>query len=401
MNPPPPAFARRAVGAAAPGGGASTHYAALFNVTFRHDYYNAAGGACGDFRVIPTPACAKLMAALGMIFRDLGAGFSVQVDRARIPAMVAYLRQADERARSGAGRCTWLSFVLVLTNPDFVGITSLPITTSPMVQNLYATNLDAAEDGKGLVMGGGSGPGAALVPVTGASLEVPTPEGSTASLTDISGNAAPAAGATGDGVTRFSMNGLPYGFYTVVFEGAGDGGPPSEQYLYMPGQPGTFGLVDLVLAQPAAGQGVVAAFPVGAMAPPQSGASPSAPAVTTVNLTLPFKARKTYWNYYICSHDKSAHFTRGLQITGKGTAFDKSVETLPNGDPAVLFSARTPLPLQQVSEYRFELSGRRKSASGREDDISIDWLPASPAAPVWPASTGDALTGVSEIYVYV
>lgn len=390
-----------APGASLPrGNGVSSHYVPLFNVTFRHGYYNAAGGACRDFQVFPTPSCAQLMASLGMIFRDLGSGFSVQINQASIPAMIAYLAQNYSAASPGSGYWTRLSFALVSTNPGFVGITKLPITTNTLSQNLYAANLDAVANGTHLMLSGGA-TGPTLFPVTGAGLTVATPAGCVATLLDISGAPVPVASTTGNGATRFAMGSLPYGLYMVQFDGGGAAVPAPQQYLYTPRQPPSFGLIDLLLTQPIAGDGPSAAFPVASMPPPASGVSPPAPAVQAVDLTLAFEPRKTYWQYYICSHDKAAHFGAGLQITGKGTTFAKSTAQLPNGDSAVLFSAKQPLPLQQLSEYRFELSGQRKGAGGGRDDISVDPLPASPANPVWPGPTGEPLAGMSEIYVYV
>ena len=147
--------------------------------------------------------------------------------------------------------------------------------------------------------------------------------------------------------------------------------------------------------------GEASAFPVAPMPPPRPGAPASSPAVAGVDLVLPFQPRETYWNYYICSQDRAAKFAPGLQISGAGTTFAKSTEQLPNGDSAVLFAAKTPLPLQQVSQYRFQLSGQRHGANGSRDAVSIAWLPAAPAWPVWPAPSGDPLAGSSEIYVYV
>ena len=126
----------------------------------------------------------------------------------------------------------------------------------------------------------------------------------------------------------------------------------------------------------------------------------STPAIQSVVLTLPFQARETYWNYYICSHDRAGGFSPGLKISGTGTTFAKSTEQLPNGDSAVLFAAADALPLRQLSPYRFQLSGKRQGSNGGRDSIALPWLPAAAASPVWPA-TGEPLAGRSEIYVYV
>ena len=97
----------------------------------------------------------------------------------------------------------------------------------------------------------------------------------------------------------------------------------------------------------------------------------------------------------------AAQLSDDLAISGTGTSFSKSTEQLPNGDQAVLFTAGTALPLSQVSSYKFALSGQRQGTNGSRDDIAVAWLPSAPPTPVWPAPSGEALAGSSEIYVYV
>jgi hypothetical protein len=384
----------------------ATTWVPLFNVQFYHNYYNASNNACHDFTVTPTPDCAQLMASLGMLFKDLGAGFSVLIDQARIPAMIAYLGLHYAAAQTGAGYWTKLSFVLVTNNPNFLDITLLPITTNPMAQGIYTSNLETRVTSGLMLLGGTSGAAAALYPITGAGLSVATPQGATATLRDISGAAVPVATTPSGTVTRFALGSLPFGQYSVTFADESGTAVPATKgapttWLYVPVSPPSFCLLDLLLTQPTPSDGDPAAFPVAPMTPPQSGAPAPDPSLTPVTLVLPFRSRKTYWNYYICSQDRKAKFAPGLQITGTGTTFTKSVEQLPNGDPALLFAARTPLPLQQVSKYRFQLSGQRNGTNGSRDEISIDWLPAAAATPVWPLPSGDQLAGSSEIYVYV
>ncbi len=397
---------RRATTSPAPshavGGGIQRKFVPLFTVGFRHDYYNASDGACPDFSVSPTPDCAQLMASLGMIFRDLGVGFCVAIDQARIPAMIAYLAAHYCPDDPGRGYWTRLSFLMTLTNPGFVGFTRLPITVNPMRQNLYAGNLAATVIDKRLELGGQ--PGQILYPLTGASLVVAKPEGSKATLTDLSGAVPPVRSTVEGNVTTFSLASLPYGLYSVAIAGGSAGqakSPAPSTFLYAPGEPVSFGLIDLLLTQPLPGRGEPAAFPVAAMPPPRSGAAAAPPAIAPVTLVWPFSARDTYWTYFICSHDRAAGFSPDLAVSGKGATFAKSRQQLPNGDSAVLFSSRSALPLRQVSSYRFQLVGHRLGTSGGRDSISVPWLPAAAASPVWPAPSGDVLSGSSEIYVYV
>ena len=380
----------------------SSGYQPLFNVRFAHGFYNDRGGVCPDFAVVPTAACAALMASLGLLFRDQGTGFVVLADVARIDALVAWLKASTRGSGPGSngqkGGCwSWLTFQLVSTNPNFVGITNLPITTNPLDQNLHVANLVTATDDGALSFGAGTPTGAeAFYPLTGASLAVAAPAGATASLCDLSGAPVASAAAQGGAGVRFDLTPVPAGFYTVAFATAAGKpfaapkGAPAG-YVYCPGQPGGFGLIDLLLAQPAKGVGNPAAFPV--VLP--------AGMISPVSLTLSFAPRDTFWRYYIVSPSTRGVLSPDLAIAGAGADFTRSTEALPNGQQAVVFAAGTALPLQRISPYRFRLSGQRQAPSGGRDAILVDRLPAAASAPVWPALSGDALTGSSEIYVYV
>jgi hypothetical protein len=405
---PAPAGSRRTVAArsATATGGAGNGYLSLFQVRIEHGYYNESGGACPDFQVVPTPDCARLMARLGMVFKDFGTGFSVLVAEARAAAMIDYVRSRYSAGPDGEGYWTWLTFLLVPTNPGFVGITGLPITTSPTAQNLHLDNRATVDGNQGLVLSGTTGPGPqTLYPVTGPTLSVPTPHGRSASITDLSGAPVQAAATSNADVATFNLKNLPYGFYTVALT-ARTGKPIAAggfagTRLYVPAQPLSLAVLDLLLTRPTAGAGDPEAFPIPPMSsPPASGAAPDPAALQPVSLTLPFQPRGTYWLYYVVWQGRGA-LGADLAIGGTGTSFAKSNETLPNGDRAMLFTAAAPLPLQQRSSYRFSLSGHRQGADGSRDEIQVPWLPSAPAAPVWPAASGDPLSGNSEIYVYV
>jgi hypothetical protein len=387
----------------------NSSFTPLFTVQFQHSYYNAAGGKCPDFKVVPTPDCAKRMASLGMLFKDLGAGFVVLIATSRVSALTDYLLSLYSSESPGAGYWSWLSFLLVPANPDFIGFTSLPITTNPMQQNLHLSNMavQASEDVLTLAGSAGSGPAPqSFYPVTGASLAVSVPQGLTATLADLSGKAVSAAMVASDTATSFDLTNLPYGYYTLGFRNAqGQAAPVPKGYagptawLYVPASPQSLCVLDLLLTQPAQGAGVPSAYPVPVMpAPPDSGSAPAS--IQPVTLTLPFDARGTYWSYYIVPQT-AGQLSEDMAISGSGTSFSKSSEMLPNGDQAVLFTAGTALPLSQVSSYKFTLSGQRQGPNGSRDDIAVNQLPSAPPTPVWPAASGEALAGSSEIYVYV
>ena len=390
---------------AAPMAGARTGYITLFDVRFEHGYYNASGGACPDFRVVPTPDCAKLMSQLGMVFKDHGTGFSVLVAQARAEAMIAWVRSRYAAGPQGHGYWSWLSFLLVPTNPGFVGITKLPITTNPMVQNLQLDNRTASAVAGRMMLDGSAD--SALYPVVGTSWSVPTPVGRTAALTDLSGAPVAARASVSDDMTVFDLSGLPYGWYSTALTSK-TGKPVAAKgfattRLYVPQNPLSLVVLDLLLTQPVAGVGDPAAYPIPPMAaPPTKAPVPTPAAIQPVALTVAFQPRETYWRYYIVAQGRG-RFADDLAISGGGAvAFTKSAKALPNGDQAVLFTASEALPLRQRAPQRFALSGHRQGADGSRDAISVAQLPTASATPVWPlASPSDALSGSSEIFVYV
>ncbi len=373
----------------------NARYVELFRVGFLHGYYNRTDGRCPDFDVAPSSASAALMSSLGMLFRDFGSGFGVYIDRSRLPALIDYVRRGYRADASPAGYWAWLTFLLVPRNPALIGVTALPIDTNPMLENLYASNLQVSDAGSAFVFGNGAIDASSLVPVTGATLAAPSAEGSAATLLDISGSVVASVSPT-DANAAFNLAALPYGLYRFAAPGAA-----SVSHLYVPAQPRSLCAIDLLLTQPAAGLGDPAAFPVPPLPSPPSAATPSPSDVHAVDLTLAFNARDTFWEYYVVSQNARAHFGDDLTIVGSAATFRKSLAALPNGDQAVQFTATTALPLRAQSPYRFELSGHRRASHGSRDDVSIKWLPTAPAAPVWPAPSGDTLTGSSHIYVYI
>lgn len=372
----------------------------LFRVQFRHSYYNAADDQCPDFRVEPTPACARLMASLGIIFRDQGVGFSVAIPRARVGALARFIASSFCDTPQGHGCWARLSFLLICTNPGFIGLTDLPLDTCPTRENLYASNVQAHEQGGSLVLSDGPELGAeALHPVTGPSLLLPAGGHGLITVCDLSGTVVRVVASTAASPTLVSLVDLPQGLLTISCDPASAYlGPASV--LYVPKRPITFGLMDLVLSQPTADIGTPAAFPV-AWTPTDVGASPAMPG--TVDLVLSFGSRKTFWRYYVVSADRQRPLDDDLVIRGDGLVFKSSPVVLANGDPARCFEAvpSQPLPLLQRSPFRFTLSGHRQRGDGSRSAINVDRLPAAPADPVWPAPSGSSLNGSSEIYVYV
>ncbi len=390
-------------GAAGPSAGTAT----LFQVSFRHGYYNALDGRCPDFSVVPTPDCAALMGRLGLGFRDTGTGFLVQVPAARLPALAGYLASRFGDGPDGQGYWTRLSFQLVLRNPAFFDVTALPLDTTPVGGNFHADNLavhkhkSVTGQGTQFIFGGQGGAAPAIYPLTGPSLAIPVSKAASVSVCDLSG-AAVATATVPAGTATVSLCGRAYGLYTISVSPASAYAGPAA-VLYVPGRPVAAGLLELLLAQPTPGTGQRAAFPIGPLPfPPTAPQPPATVPSRTVPLVLEFEARRTTWQYYVVSQDGRGAFGDDLSITGEGATFQRSPEpvTLPDGQSAVLFASSSPLPLRQHSPYKLRLRGQRRGPAGSRDPVAVDRLPVAPAFPVWP-SEGDPSSGRSEIFVYV
>lgn len=358
----------------------------VFTVQFRHAFYNADDDRCQDFCVVPTPACSAWMKQHGLMFRDRGNGFSVDVPSPRMPGLIRTVNTA------GTGKSPPLGFMLLLRNPDFVGITDLPITTLPTRQNLCVSNLTTNAGKNGLSLGSHADGVSAddWYPLTGSSLTVIGRRKGTLTVTDMAGEpiAPQATVALQAGQpTTVDLSACPHGLYALqATPKTAYAGPPFV--LFMPSMPMTSGLISLFLLQPS-GQGDPQAFPL------------QAQGLKGVNLQLNFAARQTFWHYYVVSQNGQSAFMDDLSITGTGATFTRSSARLPSGEHAALFIADTSLPMRQRSPHRFSLSGHRRGVDGGRGHVNVNPLPTACASPVWPSADGDVMSGTSEIYVYV
>lgn len=361
----------------------------VFTVQFLHAYYNADDDRCQDFRVVPTPACAAWMKQQGLMFRDRGNGFSVDIPSPRLPGLI---RTVGNRSNSGNSEPTPLDFILLLRNPDFIGITAVPITTLPTRQNFCVSNLSTSASKTGLSLGGDAD-GVTTedwYPLTGSTLSVIGRRKGTLTVTNMAGapispNATVELQAGQPATVDLSAS--PYGLYAIkATPKTAYAGPPFV--LFMPSKPMTCGLISLFLGQPA-GQGDARAFPL------------QEQGLKGVNLQLKFAARQTCWHYYVVSQSGKSAFMDDLNITGTGVKFTRSPARLPSGEHAALFTADTSVPMRQRSPHRFSLSGHRLGVDGGRGSVSVNPLPTACASPVWPSADGDVMSGTSEIYVYV
>ena len=386
-------------------------YTRLFSVTIKHNYYTLEKGLCPDFSVVPTPTTATLMASLDLLLKDERTGFSVFYTSDSLPKIVSYLRREEQEAGSTPGFWSRLTFLLELGNPEFIGITALPIDTKSSKANLYGCNMQAhLEDGAALLPPGQYMDGHSLHPVVGSETTVNLPRTACrVTVADISGaTVIPQPGAkpvriyrapNGAKSARLDFSSLPYDLYTVVVTLRGRR-KTEVRYprLYVPSGD-SMALLDMLFTQPTreSDGGIYPIPPLFDGAPP-----PDPRRCGNVAYRLPFDARATYWRYYVVS-DVPGGSLSDLSIRGAGARFeqDPTPVPLPDGSSAIKFTSDTMLPLRQKSPQRFQLRGLRRDPGGHENVIALSRLPVAPAAPVWPALHHPDTTGTSEMYVYV
>ncbi|MEA3066481.1 MAG: hypothetical protein QOJ27_2942, partial [Sphingomonadales bacterium] len=173
----------------------SSQFQRLFNLTVRHTYYTLNSGLCPDFRVAPTPATAKLMASLGLAFKDECTGFSVFYQTGMLEGIYAYLRrEAADAPENHPGYWSRLTFLMKVVNPQFLGVTALPIEVTPVRCNLYGCNRDAhfvetdGEEEVAVLSRGEFMTGDALYGLVGNELDLNVPdETALVTISDISG----------------------------------------------------------------------------------------------------------------------------------------------------------------------------------------------------------------------
>lgn len=398
-------------------------FSPLFDVSIRHSYYNSASDGtlalCPDFEIVPTPDCIELMQSFRMIFKNQGTGWTVYILDSMRPALEKYIAENAIREADGLEYWSRLTFLLVSVNPLFVGITELPIDTNPLRHNLYLSNRTAHFTDAGVVLcEGATVDASALRGITSEEFTVKIPLGTQFVVRDIAGqkvltisgdqpdppassNAVISVTPDGQKVILVDLGGLPYDFYTLECENAAGqpvpiGGFP-EQVIYVPTRPQPLGLVDLLFTAPTAdSEGVYPLARPGVMPePPGDGQQ-----ILTQPYLLPFRARETYWYYYVVSQRPISHFSN-LRIDGDDVRFIREPDPvrLPTGDVAVCFRSDETLTLRRYPTERFRLKGRRKGIGTVSNEVEVYPLPTAPNQPVWPGDTPGSC--ISQIYVYV
>ncbi|NJL14411.1 MAG: hypothetical protein HC913_16315 [Microscillaceae bacterium] len=120
-----------------------------------------------------------------------------------------------------------------------------------------------------------------------------------------------------------------------------------------------------------------------------------------IQFEIPFLARATYWKYFIVP--KYENGFQDVRIdTGKTEVrfTGPTLTHLPNGRAAYLFEADQTLPLQQISDFDFQLI-RHKDSKGKPIHRVIQRLPLARPEAIHPASREASSKIYSEIYVYL
>ncbi len=398
----------------------AAYYQTFMRVSFRHPYFNHSGDACPDLAARPTAATLRLMASLGLLFRDDGTSFSVLYDRNRTATLASYLR------RQGRDEQFWtrLSFVLSSRSPYFINVTAIPIDLDPQVQNFYFSNQTAHVDpAVGILLNSGRIVSAEqLLRVTGPQYQAIVSQHTLGiAVRDISGEvvlceprcvpvdaAAPKPGCLAWLVAlpetspnrcrdRIYLNfgTLPEGRYTIDTIASTGDVTIEEIRLYTSEVPTPLCLIDLLFSPPYADAGGI--YPV-------SDLTKDDVTIVGIDYVVNFDARKTFWRYYIVPHSADRTYDDlaieclapdpSLRFTGPSPAI------IANGAPAYCFVSAQPLLLQQQSAYRFRLKGRRRHHRF-EDDTLVDRLPVAAAEQVLPRTDSAGTHNYSDIYVYV
>jgi hypothetical protein len=340
-------------------------------------------------------------------------GFSVLYDVRNAKGLCSYLRAHGVPPDGGAMEQFWtrLSFVLSLDNPYFVNFTDIPIGTNPYEENFYFTNQQAhRSDGEVVLNMGERVDARALLPVEGPEVRVPTPANvERVVVRDIAGfpviempRCVQLPGSPPTEVCSpyvfLDFRTLPEDKYVVDYETVSRVPPMlSRPILYTVAELNPLCFIDLLFSKPT--EGVEGIYPIDLFAPEP------ADSIEPVRYALRFKARSTYWRYYIVP-EPQREALEGLAIETMGerlpVPFSGPVQVrIANGERAYRFVSDVRLLLQQRSSYRFQLNGWVQRGLPTGDPL-IASMPVAGNKQVLPEGGKDnPELNYSDIYVYV
>lgn len=395
-------------------------YERVLRVTVFNTYFGPRKtGTSPTFSFQPTPSTAAFLAELGLLWKCDAVSLSVFCPKHRIPLLVQYLRRVREEDKVRHEVWTRLSFLLILTYPYFVNVSSVPIATNPSEFNFYFTNQDAHVDeglaGPVVLNPGDFASRDQLVPVTGTQYAVETPEGVfQVQVRDISGRVvicAPrcvpvrmaktkppedltcADALVGEppyscrDVVYLDFSPLPEDLYTITRVDAADIVLTTWPVLYTQLFPMPLCFVDLLLTNPTGTAPGIYPFP-----------NLDVPATLTfVDYQLHFERRSSLWNYY-CVPPRGERY-EDLVIESDRFVFQGPREViLGDGRLAYAFQSEEVIPLELQSQVRLTLKGRPRSAP--RSRTLVDRLPVASGPQVQPGDR-DEPRAHSDIYVYL
>lgn len=381
----------------------------LMEVSIYHSYYNGEKDDCPDFRVFPTPSTAAFMKSLGLVFKESPNGFTVFYNTKQKDDLIQFLeRQTEVTDSLKPGIWTRLSFALALTNQFFVNFTSIDIQTNPALENFYFTNQKVHPVTERRII---------LHPETFVTeretlevtpIQVPiivTQQVKRVEVRAISNEVKlcfprcfpkslllkkspnaitckDAASAKGEEVCRdilyidFSM--VSEDKYVIQLVGKHRKIIDSQEVLYTIAYPVPLCFVNLLFTSPDGKN--PSHYPVQTL---PDGTTKIVP----IQYDIKFKARSTYWNYYMVPQRPDEVFDH-LQIKDL-TPDQEPIQfagpccvILANGAKAYRFISTAPIQLQQHSKYYFQLWGRHGLMT--QPNILIERLPVASIQQVLP-----------------
>jgi hypothetical protein len=375
-------------------------FARLMRVDINHGFYNLGGGRT-DLVAAPTRRSQQLIQSLGLLIRQEPSGFSVLYDASRPESLLSYL---ETQAKGDRRNEIWsrLSIALVPVNRAFVTLTEMPLGVSPATSNFYFSNQNARTVGGQVLLSRGDHANSdPLLPVTSAQFRLNLSPGPPRQVVvaSVSGQPVPIPFTLGDRTRPadapapspcyldFSL--VPEGLYTVTTIG----GPPTPpvQLLYTQVTPAPICFINLFFVAPSDGSGGV--FPVSRAGSGLAGPQP-------VEYLLDFQARALPWRYNVASRNPGGELedlSIEPQVGAAAAAFEGPVAGVgPTGAPTYSFISASPLRLQQVSDVRLRLNGRR-TGSMSEAGVLTNNLPVAAIGNV--VAGPGAPAAVMQVYV--
>lgn len=307
----------------------------LTQVSIRHAYY--ADGLCRDFECVPHADTETAIRNYSLVFKPVESGFMLFYNKSRTSALFRVPAFRPER----------LTFCLFNRNPRLLNFTETPFPGQDEV--FWIHNLKPAGDARdpGLLNGSWrQGGHSKRMRIRGPfALEVPA--GAKLSLQDGLGQARPLVQHPGE-PPRIDLGDLPAGPYTLLT----DGKKPLRYDLYWDPSPAPtpWAYVDLYVDAPE-GRWKLAG---------DADVQPN-------DYWIYLDARKTFWRYHFISNTLSTYTAHEiLHPDVKGVEFSKP-ETirLQNGHEAVRLTARNPLPLREIPDFRLELKAKKNGKGPR------------------------------------